>query len=182
MFRSARIGLVITMAVSALAALAVTGCGGGGSGVTSSGGSASVVLPKTADGKAATVGVANAGGLGRILVDSRGRTLYLFQKDVGTKSDCTGGCAAAWPPLRATGKPSAGTSLSAAKLGTTPRSDGKPQLTYNSHPLYMYSADQKAGDTNGQGINAFGAAWFALSSAGKMVSGTGTNTNSGLGY
>ena len=182
MFRSARIGLLTTMAVSALAALAVTGCGGGGSGVTSSGGSASVVLPKTADGKAATVGVANAGGLGRILVDSRGRTLYVFQKDVGTKSDCTSGCAAAWPPLRATGKPSAGTSLSAAKLGTTPRSDGKPQLTYNSHPLYLYSADQKAGDTNGQGINAFGAAWFALSSTGKMVSGTGTNTNPGLGY
>jgi predicted lipoprotein with Yx(FWY)xxD motif len=179
MFRNARIGLLITVAVSALA---VTACGGGGSGPTSSGGPASVVLPRTAGGKAATVGVANAGGLGRILVDSQGRTVYLFQKDVGTKSDCTGGCAAAWPPLRATGKPSAGTSLSAAKLGTTPRSDGKPQLTYNAHPLYLYSADHKAGDTNGQGVNAFGAAWFALSSAGNMVSGEGTNTNPGLGY
>jgi predicted lipoprotein with Yx(FWY)xxD motif len=182
MHRSARIGLLITIAASAPAALAVSACGGGGTGVTSSGGTASIVLPKTATGKAATVGVANAGGLGKILVDSRGRTLYLFQKDVGTKSACSGGCAAAWPPLRATGKPSAGTSLSGAKLGTTPRSDGKPQVTYNGHPLYLYSADQKAGDTNGQGINAFGAAWFALSSGGNMVSGTGTNSNPGAGY
>src|SRR4051794_24143989 len=113
MIRSARTGLFITMAASALAALAVTACGGGGSEVTSFGGPASVVLPRTASGHAATLGVANAGGLGRILVDSRGRTVYLFQKDAGTKSACSGECAAAWPPLRATGKPSAGTSLSA---------------------------------------------------------------------
>jgi predicted lipoprotein with Yx(FWY)xxD motif len=178
MIRSARLGLLIAMAASA----PLTACGGGASAVTSSGGTSSVMLPKTTSGKAATVGVANVGGLGRILIDSRGRTLYLFQKDVGTMSACSGGCAAAWPPLRVTGKPSAGTSLSAAKLGTTPRSDGKPQVTYNGHPLYLYSADQKAGDTNGQGINAFGAAWFALSPAGNMVSGKGTNPNPGLGY
>ena len=182
MFRRSRIGLLISIAASAPAALAITGCGGGGAQVTSSGGPASVVLPRTASGKAATVGVATAGGLGRILVDTQGRTLYLFQKDVGTRSACSGACAAAWPPLRATGKPSAGTSLSAAKLGTTPRSDGKPQVTYNGHPLYLYSADRKAGDTNGQGINAFGAAWFALSPAGNMASGTGTNPNPGFGY
>src|SRR4051794_30649921 len=181
MLRSARLGLVLSMAASAPAALALSACGGSGAAVSSDG-PATVVLPKTASGKAATVGVANAGGLGRILVDSRGRTLYLFQKDVGTTSACSGGCAAAWPPLRATGKPAAGTSLSAGKLGTTSRSDGKPQVTYNGHPLYLYSADQKPGDTNGQGINAFGAAWFALSSAGNKVSGTGTNPNPGLGY
>jgi predicted lipoprotein with Yx(FWY)xxD motif len=179
MIRRARIGPFLAMAASALA---LTACGGGGSEVTSSGGPASVVLPTTASGSAATVGVASAGNLGEILVDSQGRTLYLFQKDVGTMSACSGGCAAAWPPLRASGKPSAGTSLSAAKLGTTPRSDGKPQVTYNGHPLYLYSADQKPGDANGQGINAFGAAWFALSSAGNAVSGTGTNSNPGLGY
>jgi predicted lipoprotein with Yx(FWY)xxD motif len=172
MIRSATIGLFITLGASALA---VTACGGGA-------GSASVEVPKTASGKAATVGVANAGGLGRILVDSQGRTLYLFQKDVGTKSACSGECAVAWPPLRADGKPSAGTSLAADKLGTTPRSDGKPQVTYNGHPVYLYSLDHKAGDTDGQGIDAFGASWFALSAAGNMVSGTGTNPNPGSGY
>src|SRR3954453_22017163 len=175
MISSARVALLVAVAASTPAALAVTGCGGNAPAVTSSGGSSSVVLPTTASGAGATVGVANAGGLGKILVDSRGRTLYLFQKDVGTTSACSGGCAAAWPPLRVTGNPSAGTSLSAAKLGTTPRSDGKPQVTYNGHPLYLYSADMNAGDTNGQGINAFGAAWFALSPAGNMVSGKGTN-------
>jgi predicted lipoprotein with Yx(FWY)xxD motif len=180
MIRSARIGLLIAVAASTPAALAVTGCGGSAPAVSSSGGS--VVLPTTANGTAATVGVANAGGLGKILVDSQGRTLYLFQKDTGTRSACSGACAAAWPPLRATAKPSAGTSLSAAKLGTTPRSDGKPQVTYNGHPLYLYSADQNAGDTNGQGINAFGAAWFVLSPSGNMVVGKGTNPNPGLGY
>ena len=66
-----------------------------------------------------------------------------------------------------------GTSLSASKIGTTARSDGKPQVTYNGHPLYLYSADQKPGDTNGQGLNAFGGAWFALSAGGNMVSGRG---------
>ena len=124
---------------------------------------------------AATFGLANEGNLGKILVDSQGRSLYLFQKDAGTKSACTGACAAAWPPLRATGKPMVGTALSASKVGTTARSDGKPQITYNGHPLYLYSADQKPGDTNGQGLNLYGGGWFALSAAGNMVSGTGTN-------
>jgi hypothetical protein len=58
--------------------------------------------------------------------------------------------------------------------------DGKPQVTYNGHPLYLYSADQKPGDTNGQGLNAFGGAWFALSAGGNMVSGQGSG--SGRGY
>ena len=58
-------------------------------------------------------------------------------------------------------------------LGTTKRSDGKPQVTYNGHPLYRYEADQKPGDTNGQGLNAFGGAWFVLSPTGNKVTGQG---------
>jgi predicted lipoprotein with Yx(FWY)xxD motif len=175
MNRSSRIGLLV-----ALAALSVSACGGGGTEATSSGGPAAVVLPKTASGKSATVGVANAGGLGQILVDSRGRTLYLFQKDAGTQSACTGECAAAWPPLRATGKPAVGKSLSAAKLGTAARSDGEPQVTYNGHPLYLYSIDQKPGDVNGQGVNAFGAAWYVLSAAGNTI--TARSSSGPVGY
>ena len=75
-----------------------------------------------------------------------------------------------------------GTALSASKIGTTARSDGKPQVTYNGHPLYLYSADQKPGDTNGQGLNVFGGGWFALSAAGNMVSGKGSNPGGGSGY
>jgi predicted lipoprotein with Yx(FWY)xxD motif len=173
--------LLTAMAAIPLTALAIGACGGGGS-AASSGGPAHVVPPTTASGKAATVGAASVPELGRILVDSKGRTLYLFQKDSGTTSTCSGGCAAAWPPLRATGKPIVGTSLSASKLTTSPRSDGKPQLVYNGHPLYRYSADQKPGDTDGQGLNAFGAAWYVVSSAGTLVKGAGSNPNPGSGY
>ena len=126
--------------------------------------------------------IATAGNLGQILVDAKGRTLYLFQKDTGTNSACTGACATAWPPLQDASKPTVGTGLTAAEVGTTMRSDGTQQVTYNGHPLYLYVGDQKPGDTNGQGINAFGGGWFVLSPAGDMVSGTGSNSGGGNGY
>ena len=159
-----------------LVALAITGCGGGDGGNAT----ASSTPPKTASGKAATVGVANT-DLGNILVDSKGRTLYLFQKDTGTKSACFGACATAWPPLRVTGKPLVGSGASAALVGTTTRSDGKPQVTYNGHPVYLYQGDSGAGQTNGQGITAFGGGWFALNAQGDQVSGQGSNSG-GNGY
>jgi predicted lipoprotein with Yx(FWY)xxD motif len=148
-------------AVIPLAALAVAACGGGGA--------ATAATPKTSTGAAATVGVANT-SLGSILVDSTGRTLYLFKADVGTKSACTGRCAAAWPPLLATGKPTAGTRLTASELGTITRSGRGRQVTYNGHPLYLFVKDTKAGQTTGQGVTAFGAAWFALTPSGNQIS------------
>ncbi|MEA2161742.1 MAG: hypothetical protein QOD66_4122, partial [Solirubrobacteraceae bacterium] len=99
-------------------------------------------------------------GLGKILVDSHGRTLYLFTKDTGGRSRCSGSCAVAWPPLLATGRPVAGTGVKGAKLGTTRRSDGKRQVVYNRHPLYRFVGDKKPGNANGQGLTAFGARWF----------------------
>jgi predicted lipoprotein with Yx(FWY)xxD motif len=155
-------------------ALAVAGCG-------SSGGSnaASPSPPKTANGQSATVGVANE-NLGKILVDSQGRTLYLFERDSGTKSACTGACAVEWPPLLATSKPTVGSGAKAAVVATSARPDGKPQITYNGHPLYLFSADQKAGDTNGQGVNAFGGLWYVLSSSGNEI--TTPAASGGFGY
>jgi predicted lipoprotein with Yx(FWY)xxD motif len=144
-------------------ALAVAGCG-------SSGGSNanSPTPPKDANGQSATVGVANE-NLGKILVDSQGRTLYLFERDSGTKSACTGACAVEWPPLRATSKPTVASGADASIVATSARSDGKPQVTYNRHPLYLFSADQKVGDTTGQGVNAFGGLWYVLSSSGDEI-------------
>ena len=136
---------------------------------------------KAASGSSGTVSVANT-GLGKILVDSQGRTLYLFEKDSGTKSTCSGGCATAWPPLRASGKPTAGSGAKASLLGTTPRSDGKPQVTYNGHPLYGYQGDSNAGDTNGQGINAFGADWYVLSPSGDEITTASSSSGGGNGY
>jgi predicted lipoprotein with Yx(FWY)xxD motif len=108
--------------------------------------------------------------LGRILVDSSGRTLYLFKADVGTKSACAGACAVAWPPLRTGGKPAVRSGASAVLVGTTKRSDGERQVTYHGHPLYLFVKDHKPGDVTGQGVTAFGAAWFAVSAAGNQVS------------
>jgi predicted lipoprotein with Yx(FWY)xxD motif len=165
---------LIGLAAAAIAALAVAGCGGGG-------GTAGASTPKTSTGHAATVGVAGT-GLGTVLVDSQGRTLYLFAKDQGTTSACSGACATAWPPLRASGKPVAGTGVKSSLLGTIKRSDGKPQVTYNGHPLYLYVGDQKAGDTSGQGITAFGGGWFALTASGSQVTATAPGSGGGNGY
>jgi predicted lipoprotein with Yx(FWY)xxD motif len=108
--------------------------------------------------------------LGKILVDSQGRTLYLFKKDSRGKSACSGECAKFWPPLRVSGRPTAGSSISAAKVGTISRSDRTLQVTYNGHPLYTFLQDTRPGQTHGQGLTAFGAAWFVLSPAGSQIS------------
>jgi len=174
MTRSRPLGLLSAAVLVPLVALVAAGCG-------SSDGS-STAAAKAAGGSSATVSVADNSGLGKILVDSQGRTLYLFQQDSGTKSTCSGGCATAWPPLRASGKPTAGGGAKASLLGTTTRSDGRPQITYDGHPLYGYQGDSKAGDTNGQGLTAFGGAWFVVSPAGQAVSSPAPNQGSGNGY
>jgi predicted lipoprotein with Yx(FWY)xxD motif len=107
--------------------------------------------------------------LGRILVDSRGITLYDFVKDKGTTSVCYSACAALWPPLISKGKPIAGPGVRAALLGTTKRKDGKLEVTYNGHPLYYFVTDHKPGQTTGQGVNQFGGPWWVLSPAGKEI-------------
>jgi len=110
-----------------------------------------------------------ASPLGRILVDSKGVTLYDFAKDKGAASTCYGACAALWPPLTTKGKPVAGHGVRASLLGTTKRKDGKLEVTYNGHPLYYFVTDKKPGQTTGQGVNQFGAPWWVLSAAGKEI-------------
>ena len=107
--------------------------------------------------------------LGQILVNSSGRTLYLFKNDTGGKSRCSGSCAVNWPPLLPTGRPTAATGVKASKLATTRRSDGKTQVVYNGHPLYRFIGDEKPGNTNGEGLTAFGARWFVVSPAGNEI-------------
>ena len=167
---------LLGLAAIPVAALAVAGCGGSSNDNASSAPS----VPKLASGHAATIGVSGS-SVGNILVDSQGRTVYLFKKDTSSKSTCTGACAASWPPVRATGKPTAAGGATASMLGTTKRSDGKPQVTYHGHPLYLFSGDQNAGALNGQGVNAFGAVWWAVSPAGNQVT-TKPSSGSTGGY
>src|SRR5213596_500659 len=107
--------------------------------------------------------------VGRILVDSKGITLYDFVQDKGTTSVCYGACAALWPPLISHGKPIADPGVRASLLGTTKRKDGKLEVTYNGHPLYYWVGDHKAGQTTGQGLNQFGGPWWVLSPAGREI-------------
>ena len=117
--------------------------------------------------------------LGKILDDSQGRTLYVFQGDTGTKSNCSGACATNWPPLTSA-NPTVGKGANASMVGTSKRSDGKTQVTYNGHPLYTFAGDSSPGDTSGQGVNAFGGLWYAVSPAGQQVTASASN-NSGSG-
>jgi len=107
--------------------------------------------------------------LGRILVDSKGITLYDFVKDKGKTSVCYGACAALWPPLITHGKPVAGRGVRQSLLGTTKRKDGKLEVTYGGHPLYYFVTDRKPGQTTGQGVNQFGGPWWVISPAGKEI-------------
>jgi len=122
---------------------------------------------QTQKGRAKVVVARSA--IGRILVDSKGITLYDFVQDKGTTSTCYGACAALWPPLLTTGKPIAGTGVRASLLGTTKRKDGKLEVTYGGHPLYYFVTDRKPGQTTGQGISQFGAPWWVISPAGKEI-------------
>lgn len=126
--------------------------------------------PKTeASGTAGPVVSTAKNKLGRILVDSRGRTLYLFGKDRSGRSACTGKCATFWPPLIASGTPRAAGGAKASLIGTTKRADGRRQVTYNHHPLYRFVQDTKRGQANGEELSAFGAKWYAVSPAGARV-------------
>jgi len=156
--------LVLLVFAPALAALVVAGCGGGGSGS----GSTQQSKAATGSGSAATVSLRKL-NVGTALVDGQGRTLYLFEADKGPMSTCNGACASLWPPDTTSGKPKAGPGVDAAKLGTTKRSDGTLEVTYNGHPLYRYAPDTKAGEDTGQGLNQFGAKWYVLAASGIKI-------------
>ena len=150
-----RLRLAIAALVAALAATAVLGTGlAAGSSVS----------------KGTTVKTAKS-RLGKIIVDGKGRSLYLFEKDRRGHSACSGACAAYWPPLLTAGKPVAGTGTKKALLGTIRRSNGKKQVTYNGHPLYRFVQDTRPGQVNGQDTHFFGGGWYVISPAGKKIGG-----------
>ena len=163
MNRPSRISIAL-LAVVALAAVAIVG-----------------TSASSAAKKKPTLSVAKT-GLGKVLVDAKGRTLYELEADGKNKSTCSGACAQFWPPSIAPKKPTVGTGVSKSRLKVIKRSDGKKQLSYNGHPLYTYSGDSAKGDTNGEGINAFGGFWYVVSGKGKPVtsaSSTGSGTTTG---
>jgi len=164
--------------------LAATACSSGSSGSSTAAGPASSSATSSAASQASSPAAAGSSSSaaattinlaaiskipGKALVDSQGRTMYLFEADTGGTSTCTGACAAAWPPVTVSGAPQAGSGVSQSLLGTITRSDGTMQLTYNHHPLYYFSGDGSAGQDKGQGLKAFGAGWYVVNASGAKI-------------
>ena len=155
--------------LAVVGALVIAGCGGGGSSSSSSGSSGGEGGNELTSSGGGTVSGAEVSGLGTVLVDSEGMTLYEFTEDEGMTSVCYGECEAAWPPVVASGEPTAGEGAMSADLGTTKRKDGTEQVTYKGHPLYTFAGDKAPGEANG---NESEGTWFALDEAGSAVKGT----------
>jgi predicted lipoprotein with Yx(FWY)xxD motif len=117
--------------------------------------------------------------VGNVLVDARGRTLYLFAKDKRGRSACNGACATYWPPLVTAAKARAAKGVRASLLALTKRTDGKRQVTYAGHPLYTFSLDRRAGQTSGQGLTDFGGSWNAVAASGRAVKSAASSGRSG---
>ena len=117
-------------------------------------------VPATAPPRVApSVFKANNMGLGAILVNTQGRTLYYFVPERGGRVVCAGQCTNAWPPLFATSMaPTAGATLP-GQLGVVARASSE-QVTYNHWPLYTFAGDARPDQTNGQGVVGFGGKWF----------------------
>jgi predicted lipoprotein with Yx(FWY)xxD motif len=158
--------------------LLTAACGG------SSGGTAS---PASSGGTTATSGAANVStastGVGKILVDAQGRTMYAFAADSKGKSNCTASCLTYWPPVKAGSKTPAAAAGVTATFGVLHRQDGTSQLTVDGWPMYTYIGDSKPGATTGQGKNLSGGLWWVVSPSGKWITkagaATGTATKSG---
>lgn len=172
-----------SFAAAALAA-AAAGCGGTASGDSPS--AANTALKSSSSSAAPMVDTAHT-SVGTVVVDGAGRTLYLFAKDTGPTSTCAGACAADWPPFTARSMPATGGGVRASALALVKRSDGRRQVVLDGHPLYLYSGDQAAGQVNGQGLDAYGAQWFAVSPGGTSITASAPSSGAptsrgGYGY
>jgi len=165
--------LLLLLPAVAASALLIASCGSGTGGGSAYAPATAAPSGNVSQGSGTTpsaVGVTTT-ALGTFLVDSQGKTLYLFGADKAGASSCSGGCATAWPPLTTTGTPTARSGVSAAHLATIARPDGTTQVTYYGHPLYYFVKDTAAGDAKGQGIVAYGAAWHVVAADGSGIGG-----------
>jgi predicted lipoprotein with Yx(FWY)xxD motif len=116
--------------------------------------------------------------LGMVLTNAQGFTVYWFAKDSSTASACAGACAAAWPPVLGVPRAESGVKLGGA-LGEIKRSNGTMQATFDGHPLYLFAGDQAPGQANGNGVDGFGALWYAFKIGTSTTANTGISSGSG---
>jgi predicted lipoprotein with Yx(FWY)xxD motif len=145
------------------AALLASGCGG-----------SSAAAPGAGSGHKVTVLVKAQHGVGTVLVNAQGYTLYMFARDNQRQVTCTSVCATTWPPLKLPPGVSlvAGPGVKASLLGSDPDPAGGRVVTYDGWPLYTYTADVDAGQATGQGIDLNGGAWYVMRPSGKPLKST----------
>jgi predicted lipoprotein with Yx(FWY)xxD motif len=165
----------------AVTALLLLGCGGSGSTTVRSGSGAATDgghAVRAADiSRVAVVKTMRLADPVKVIVDSDGMTVYefrrddpmLYQFDRDPVPTCYGSCSTTWSPLLTAQRPRAAGGADAAMLGTIQRKDGGLQLTYNGHPLYLYTGDRWPGQMNGQEADSFGARWHAVDREGQPL-------------
>jgi predicted lipoprotein with Yx(FWY)xxD motif len=146
--------VMLSLATAGLAVTAACSSSGGS-------GASGPVPPATGDAVSA-----QSTSLGTILVDGKGRTVYVFANDKTTASTCTGACAAVWPAVSAPATLPTSLPGVTGALGVTTGSGGGHQLTVAGHPVYTFSGDSTPGQTKGQGLNLNGGVWTVVSPSG----------------
>jgi predicted lipoprotein with Yx(FWY)xxD motif len=158
----------LLLLASICAAALVAGCGGSSSAAGTSSTSAASAGPVTIK--------TTTGPDGTYLTDLAGRALYLWLGDDPGKSNCSGECAGAWPPVLTGTAPRAAGGARSANLGTITRSDSGKQVTYKGHPLYYFVVDSGPGTTKGQGSQSFGARWWLIAPSGAAITVNGNSS------
>jgi len=176
----ARVPVPVKLAAPlAVALLAAAACSSSGSSSGSTSNSTSPSAAAPAGSASSTVITTKTSSGGSFLTNGAGRAVYMFMADSTGKSTCDGACAAAWPPVVATGQPTASGSAQTSDLGTITRSDGTKQVTYDGHPLYYFEGDTGPGTDKGQGLNGFGALWYLVAPSGSSITTAVTISGSG---
>jgi len=174
------IGAGLTAGLTAAAAVVLAACGTGSPADPATSGPATPAVYQAHAGAGPVAIKTMSTSKGRILTTAAGLTLYWFAKDTPSRSDCTGSCAAYWPPVLGKATTAGGTSLPHG-FGTIKRAGGQLQATYDGHPLYTYMGDTSAGQLNGNGLNASGGLWWAVTPSGSALRSAPAPASSGSG-
>jgi predicted lipoprotein with Yx(FWY)xxD motif len=157
--------LLLLVAAVAGVGITATACGSGAASTGTYGGPAN---PAPSAKTVAAIST-HSTKLGNVLAGPDGRSVYLFEKDHGMASSCSGACASVWPAVTSASAVAVSGMAQRALLGTTQRSDGATQVTYAGHPLYYFAGDHAPGDVAGQGLNDFGAGWYVVAANGHKI-------------
>jgi predicted lipoprotein with Yx(FWY)xxD motif len=140
-----------------------------GSSASATGGSSATGTSAAGASSTALIGTKH-NALGTVLAAGPKKlTVYMFEGDGASSSRCSAACASVWPPVTSTGAARTAGGAMTSHLGLITRPDGKTQVTYNGHPLYLFARDKDHGDSYGQGIKSFGSAWYVLAPNGNKI-------------